>query len=285
MKFNVGNSTKTLVVLVSMAATSLAAAIQAAEPEECGTGETPAQILSLAKEAVAASSTVMGSAASRADINVPLYVHVVASSRTEAGGYLSRGTVYKGVSVLNKSYQGLGFQYILQGLDYTIDADLADDMGATPNERLALKKKLRKGSYAALNLYVFPRIKDGNNGFCYYPNEFPPESNAFYQDGCTIAARVWSNEQTVPHEVGHWNGLPHTFSTSCDKDGDGLSDTPRSLKTFAEECSQVVDTCPGQPGKDPIKNFMSYGSCRSEFTRDQVALMKTSWSKFRAKWL
>lgn len=182
---------------------------------------------------------------------------------------------------MNGSYAGTGFQFKLVDTDYTIHALLADDETASDKDRLALRKKLRKGDYKTLNLYVHPETMNNSNGYCYFPTYATEDSDKFSRDGCTIRASKWTNQQTVPHETGHWLGLPHTFGKTCDVDGDGLDDTPRCLVTWSDDCA-VIDTCPDHPGNDPVTNFMSYGYCRMDFTDGQISLMKASYNEYRA---
>lgn len=75
---------------------------------------------------------------------------------------------------------------------------------------------------------------------------------------------------TVIHEVGHWFGLLHTFNVmggekDCTGRGDLVDDTPAHMEPsllgifpwFAFQCRER-DTCPDQPGSDPVDNFMNY---------------------------
>ena len=64
---------------------------------------------------------------------------------------------------------------------------------------------------------------------------------------------------TVVHEVGHYLGLLHTFNADekCSTKGDdGVSDTPLE-RVAGEGCAgSPRDSCPNDPGVDPIDNFM-----------------------------
>ena len=166
----------------------------------------------------------------------------------------------------------MGFQYTIKKIDYTINAEWSSNKGED-----AMKKKLRKGDYKTLNLYYIPTLDA--NGYCYYPTKTSAGSAAFIKDGCTIRTDTMTNGQTTTHEVGHWLGLYHTFQGECDGTGDQVDDTPACKKSWS--CDEKQDTCPGRPGKDPVHNFMSYGTCRREFTTGQGKRMRSSYDYYR----
>ena len=81
--------------------------------------------------------------------------------------------------------------------------------------------------------------------------------------------------------------------------GDGVTDTPAHFTyTLAHECAfttccldangdSTLNTCPGQPGRDPVKNFMNYLSSEcslkhGEFTPGQAARMVAQYETFRS---
>lgn len=128
---------------------------------------------------------------------------------------------------------------------------------------MGMKRKLRKGSYGALNLY-FQNSFEG--GYCYYPVNAQQGSEDFYRDGCYISKKTvpgggsttFSRGKVASHEVGHWMNLIHTFEGGCDE-GDEVDDTPaEAQKGGASGCPEGADTCPNDPGLDPIHNHMTY---------------------------
>lgn len=165
------------------------------------------------------------------------------------------------MDVLNESYQGTGFQFVLKDVDYTVDPYYSDLQNN--NDEYDLKRKLRKGSYSDLNLYYFHSIPTQNTGTCRYPTDAPAGSNSFIYDGCNINVATmpggsyapWNEGKITAHETGHWFGLIHTFENGCNG-GDMVDDTPAE-SSAAYGCPTGRDTC-SQPGMDPIHNFMDY---------------------------
>jgi len=165
------------------------------------------------------------------------------------------------LDVLNAAYAPHGFQFNLKGITRTVNANWADD---TKGYEMTMKRSLRKGTYSTLNVYYLYEMGD-NLGYCYFPQSVTSGSTAFYRDGCTVLYSTvpggsltnYNLGHTTTHEVGHWMGLYHTFQGGCTGNGDYVSDTPAQASA-SSGCPIGRDSCPSQPGLDPIHNYMDY---------------------------
>ena len=132
---------------------------------------------------------------------------------------------------------------------------------------VSLIQKYRRGGVDTLNLFV-PMSQGGalGSGACVsFDDVFTRRSVDQTADGCSVSSMTlpgsisarYNEGKTAVHEVGHWLGLLHTFDGGCDGPGDHISDTPaQAYATFT--CDEGQDTCPSQPGLDPIHNYMGY---------------------------
>ncbi|KAF5863103.1 hypothetical protein ETB97_010562 [Aspergillus alliaceus] len=186
---------------------------------------------------------------------------------------------------------------------------------------MAMKAALRRGNYRTLNIYFHTDLRASSGagaratanitnreagalgqpsssmlGFCTLPD---PSINAsssptsYIKDGCNVLAKTmpggslahYNRGGTAIHEIGHWNGLLHTFegeSCSPNNEGDFIADTPQQ-STPTEGCPVLKDSCPDLPGVDAIHNFMDYSSdeCYESFTPGQIKRMRSMWFAMR----
>jgi len=121
-----------------------------------------------------------------------------------------------------------------------------------------------------------------------------PGGPGFMVDRNSMNEANGGNADTLVHEFGHFLGLDHTFAEDCGgsygtcktenkcnpnlNKGDGLDDTPIHVKQGhcnIDASGEPANSCPNQPGKDPLDNFMSYSSCHNmRFTEGQVKRMR-----------
>ena len=150
------------------------------------------------------------------------------------------------------------------------------------------KTALREGDDRTLNIYL-SGLGGGLLGYAYFPQQ--GGNSKPWQDGVVVlnesipggSASNYDEGDTLPHEVGHWLGLYHTFQNGCSTAGDRVSDTPAEAYP-GWGCPTGQDSCSADAGVDPIENFMdySYDDCMYAFTRGQAARMDAVWKKFRA---
>ncbi|KAL1968767.1 hypothetical protein VTN77DRAFT_1593 [Rasamsonia byssochlamydoides] len=285
----------------------------------CGTG-APSELLRAEHKRLSSIEVqrVKGDDGSRetlSPIQIDTWFHIV--STNDQVDLVTDDMIMSQFSYLQRAYANTSISYKLVGVDRSIN-----DTWARNGDDLGMKRTLRKGTYRTLNIYfqtdlqVSPgssiSARDDNNnnsigtfpmspqfasnllGFCTLPN---PKINAssppadYIEDGCNILAATMPGGSiahynlggTTIHEVGHWNGLLHTFQgETCDSDGDYIPDTPfQSVPT--DGCPATKDSCPNSPGLDAIHNFMDYSSddCYQGFTNDQASRMRNMWSLMR----
>ena len=236
-------------------------------------------------------TSAQGQAEADFSATVPVYFHVVTDGSM---GNVTRAQIEAQMDVLNNTFSGgeggsnTGFSFELKGVTRTDNAKwFYASIGGAEKD---MKKTLHQGGSKALNLYsttAGPYL-----GWAYLP-DVTNKGNAVL-DGVvfdwesipgtsTTYAGRYDKGETATHEVGHWLNLEHTFFGGCADKGDFVDDTPAE-KTPTSGCPAGKDTCPKDPGLDPIHNYMdySYDACYTEFTPGQATRMAQQWLYYRA---
>ncbi len=226
-------------------------------------------------------------------ITVPTYVHVITPDGVT--GNVPDHKIRDQINVLDLTYGGFyggyatGFDFELVEITRTVNEAWYNTGPSTAAEQ-EMKQALRTGGDDALNLYL--TTAGPYLGWAYSPAIL--DSTQAYLDGVVIDwetlpkvsatyANRYDRGYTATHEAGHWLNLNHTFDGSCGALGDGVDDTPAE-RTSTSGCPVGKDTCLGQPGLDPIHNYMdySYDACYTEFTAGQGTRMFDAWMYWRA---
>ena len=163
------------------------------------------------------------------------------------------------LDVMNADFLPHGIQFVNRGVDFTINTTWANG-----DCDMAMKSALRQGTYQALNIYFVKELGDGSLGKCNFPRA-SPDSSVLTGDGCTVKFTTvpggsevnYNLGHTTTHQIGHWFGLYHTFENGCDGAGDMVDDTPAEAYA-SRTCDLGRDSCPGQPGRDPVRNYMNF---------------------------
>ncbi|KIM41043.1 hypothetical protein M413DRAFT_445790 [Hebeloma cylindrosporum] len=218
--------------------------------------------------------------------------NIIAANHTVAGGWLPISQVLGQIAVLNKDFKASGIQFRLVNTTRIINANWFTNVAPENQEQASMKQKLRKGGPETLNLYTVSFNNSAAEdllGYATFPSDY---KSAPQDDGVVIQYQTlpggtkapFNMGRTTTHEVGHWVGLYHTFQgASCTSSGDEVADTPAQL-TATSGCPKIApDTCPGQPGRDPIHNFMDYSHdvCLTGFTAGQAKRLKAQLRTYR----
>jgi hypothetical protein len=249
-------------LLVAALTASLAAA------DRCGAEQPSEEYLS----AISALRAAEGAGAWKLDrrdnssIVVPVYMHAVVNSNTTAD-VLNDRVFQTQIDVLNDRFAPHDISFTLQGTARTVDDEYSK--GTSSRDWMGFAFQNRKGDYTTLNMFYVTDQDPATGGSCSYPT---PNGGgnmiSVRMDFCTMQAysvpggtyngREYLGEISV-HEVGHWFGLLHTFEgKNCTGPGDYVDDTPAESVGIMYACDVGRDSCPDQPGLDPIYNFMDY---------------------------
>ncbi len=242
---------------------------------------------------------------------LPIRAHLVRND----GESLSQSALNNGLAITNKHFRdaGNGIQFYLAGTSpnyiddstlYNYDAGKKNALGITDEQRITGKYGVRN----AINVYFCNGVKTGGHGtdvggYAYFPD------TAFYSNHVFMVNGQSNDNITLPHEMGHYLQLAHTFDSSADTEptnrefvtrnkketkhnrksancainGDLICDTPADpydrIKSFFKGCTyDVPATKTGDINDDvytpQMNNIMAYFQCGTFiFTPQQLEVM------------
>ena len=207
-------------------------------------------------------------------IIIPMAFHIIVDSNGE--GDVTMDQIEAQVEHMTGGYSDRDIEFVLGSVDYTVNDNwfyLSGDYETEMKSSLAIDPAHNMNVYSAnlqdnlLGWAQFPWWYDENSymhGFVMHYGSFPGGNIENYDEG-----------DVAIHEGGHCLGLYHTFQGGC-SDGDDVEDTPAQHDGDSIfDCDPTLDTCPSDPGMDPIYNFMNYTNdyCTFEFSPGQGVRM------------
>ena len=206
--------------------------------------------------------------------DIPMKVHII--RRSNGTGGLTTSELNTAMTTLNLRYEAACMAFYVCGSINYIDDDQYYDFNSADEPALTAANNVED----AINIYYANSVGNGSVFYCgyaYYPG------NA---DVILMANSCANNGSTLPHEVGHFYGLPHTHNggnelvngSNCTTAGDGFCDTPADPNLSGEVNSSCVYTGTATDANgdtyvpDPT-NIMSYSRklCRTFFSTEQLA--------------
>ena len=213
---------------------------------------------------------------SRDDSLLIVYVawHVIHASNN--AGNLTDVQIEYQIQVMNYDFQEHNIAFILDTIDRTANDTWFEgwdpDNGGMDTQGM---QALNYDPYHYLNIYS-AELAGGAGfvtcGYTWWPTNY---GEGHYRQGISIDYRCIAGgsygDDTATHEIGHYFGLYHTFQTDCSAPDDAVADTPRNHSDYLHGCNSSQDSCPDDPGNDPVSNYMNYSSvgCTHNFTLGQ----------------
>jgi hypothetical protein len=227
---------------------------------------------------------------------VPVYMHIISGRHKGERPKIGAWKAKRMISIMNNGFAGnqsplaanTRYRFRLVKLTHTKKESWYHAYFFGPRDQ-QMKRKLHKGTARSLNLYVNGGGPKGQPvlGWSRFPWQYASTPKL---DGVTVnvaglpggRARGYNLGDTLIHETGHWLGLLHTFQGGCEGGGDMVADTPAEAEP-SFYCETTRDTCPDDPGLDPVHNFMDYSldACMNQFTAGQARRMDVAYARWR----
>lgn len=127
-----------------------------------------------------------------------------------SGGNLPDSQITSQMNVLNQQYANSGFTFTLVSTDRTTNSDWFNNAGPSTSQQTAMKKALRRGTAADLNLYTVGFKSGSGAGLLGYAT-FPSSVSNLSDDGVvflysSVPGGTTTNYNlgaTLTHEAGH----------------------------------------------------------------------------------
>ena len=245
----------------------------------CGTAPTPNDVLSQVQNSI--ENNKSQGRTSRNMVNVQVAFHVIYASN--GAGNISNDMIIDQIEVLNDAYAPYDIVFTLVSVDYTMNDSWYNDMEQYES---AYKQQLHVDPVHHLNIYT--GNMPGLLGWSYMPYSWP--ENSYMHGVCLLysclpggTAYPYNAGDTATHEVGHYLGLDHTFRNGCSVNNDYVDDTPQENDGNNIYSCNNTDTCPNDPGMDPVHNYMTYtdDACLNQFTDGQGERMENMIATYR----
>jgi len=233
----------------------------------CGTAPTREGVLTLVQSAIENNNSQNRS--SRNLVNIQVAWHVLYASN--GAGNISNDMIVAQIEVLNDAYAPYDIMFTLVSVDYTMNDNWYNDMDQYES---TYKQQLYIDPIHHLNFYS--GNMPGLLGWSYLPYSWP--ENSYMHGVCILYSSLpggtsypYNAGDSATHEVGHYLGLLHTFQGGCSGSNDSVSDTPQEDDGNNIYSCNNSDTCPNDPGLDPVHNFMTYtdDACLNQFSNGQ----------------
>ncbi|MEU6114536.1 zinc metalloprotease [Streptomyces sp. NPDC047117] len=185
---------------------------------------------------------------------------MISKDTTTDGGNIPDSQINAQIDVLNADFSSTGLTFTLAGVSRTVNPDWYSNAGPGSTQERAMKRALRKGGAATLNVYSLGRIPTPNGnllGHGTFPADYLRNPS---NDGVLLLFSTLPGSSLAPYnlgrtlssETGHWTGLYNAFQGGCTPPGDYVADTPAMAKAFIG-CPVGRNSCPKRPGLDPIR--------------------------------
>lgn len=216
-------------------------------------------------------------------VTIPVAFHIL----TDGGeGDVPDSQIEAQVDTLNSAFRDMGYRFALAFVQRVDNAEWYRDLRIGSQEEDAMKDALALDPSRVLNIYTADLALD-YLGWASTPD---PGAETDRDQGVVLLTGTLPGGPEAPynlghtgtHEVGHWVGLLHPFAGGCTATNDGVADTPQEA-SGASRCPVGRDSCPFDPGLDPIHNYMDYSddACMSEFTPGQTERAQALTGQFR----